>query len=222
MFLFCGSVGAMILQKSKKEGAPVMMNRLEEAIIYATIMHQGKVRKFRGSPFILHPIEVAQILSTMTDDDEIITAGILHDIVEDTDGTLEEIEKRFGKRVAALVASESEKEYPDEERSATWKRRKEESLLVLRNSQDIGVQMLWLADKLANIRSLQSAYTEMGEEVWQVLHQSDPAMQRWYYRSVAETMKNAVSSSMRCPTRIPCSTVISTPGMFSCKRVNRC
>ncbi len=125
----------------------------------------------------------------MTDDDEVITAGILHDIVEDTDGTLEEIEKRFGKRVAELVDSESEKEYPQEERSATWKRRKEESLLVLRNSQDIGVQMLWLADKLANIRSLSGEYSERGEEIWQVLHQSDPAMHRWYYKSIAESVE---------------------------------
>lgn len=79
-----------------------MMNMLEEAIIYATVLHQGKVRKFTGIPYILHPMEVAQILSTMTNDQEIITAGILHDIVEDTDGTLAEIEKRFGKRVACL------------------------------------------------------------------------------------------------------------------------
>ena len=84
------------------------MKLLEEAIIYATIMHQGKVRKFSGNPYILHPVEVAQILSTMTNDDEIIAAGILHDIVEDTDGTLGEIEQRFGGRVAELVASESE------------------------------------------------------------------------------------------------------------------
>lgn len=166
-----------------------MMNMLEEAIIYATVMHQGKVRKFRGTPFILHPIEVAQILSTMTEDDEVITAGILHDIVEDTDGTLEEIEKRFGKRVAELVGSESEKEYPGEEKSATWKRRKEESLLVLKNSQDIGVQMLWLADKLANMRSLSGEYSERGEEIWQSLHQNDPAMHCWYYKSVAEIVE---------------------------------
>ena len=52
-----------------------MMNMREEAIIYATVMHQGKVRKFSGIPYILHPLEVAQILSTMTDDVEIITAG---------------------------------------------------------------------------------------------------------------------------------------------------
>ena len=108
-----------------------MMNILEEAIIYATIMHQGKVRKFKATPFILHPLEVAQILSTMTDDPEVITAGILHDIVESTDGTLEEIEKRFGGRVAFLVSSETEDVYPDEEKSATWQRRKEGSLRSL-------------------------------------------------------------------------------------------
>ena len=129
------------------------MNMLEEAIIYATVMHQGKIRKFNEIPYILHPMEVAQILSTMTEDAEIITAGILHDIVEDTDGTLAEIEKRFGKRVAYLVESESENAYPDEDKSASWPRRKEESMIVLKKSTDIGVKMLWLADTLADIRA---------------------------------------------------------------------
>ena len=165
------------------------MKLLEEAIIYATIMHQGKVRKFRSYPYILHPVEVAQILSTMTDDEEIITAGILHDIVEDTDGTLNEIEQRFGDRVAALVNSESENKYPGEEKSVTWKRRKEESLQDLRNSTDIGVKMLWLADKLSNIRSLASVYSERGDEMWKELNQTDPAMHRWYYKSLAEIVE---------------------------------
>ena len=165
------------------------MNKLEEAIIYATIMYQGKIRKIKPVPFILHPLEVAHILSTMTDDQEIIAAGILHDIVEDTDGTLGEIEKRFGERVAYLVSSESEEKYPDEAPDVTWKRRKEESLQVLKNSHDTGVQMLWLADKLANIRSLSGAYSEKGEALWSELHQSDPKMQCWYYRSVAEAVE---------------------------------
>ena len=163
-----------------------MMNQFEEAIIYATIMHQGKVRKFRDIPSILHSIEVAQILSTMTEDEEVITAGILHDIVEETDGTLEEIEKRFGKRVAYLVLSDSENDYPGEERSDTWKRRKEEALMALKSSQDIGVQMLWLADTLANIRSIAGVYSERGEGLWRLLDESDPELQRWYYRSIAE------------------------------------
>lgn len=166
-----------------------MMKLLEEAIIYATVMHQGKERKFNKIPYILHPMEVAQILSTMTDDEEIISAGILHDIVEDTDGTLKEIEKRFGKRVAALVASESEENIPGEDKSASWKRRKEDSIQMLKNSTDIGVKMLWLSDKLANMRSLARVYSEKGEEIWQTLHQRDPAMQCWYYKSIAEQLE---------------------------------
>ncbi len=166
-----------------------MMKMLEEAIIYATIMHQGKVRKFNNIPYILHPIEVAQILSTMTHDEEVITAGILHDIVEDTDGTLEEIEKRFGKRVAAIVSSDSEKKYEGMDRSATWTKRKEESIRKLKNTDDIGVKMLWLADKLSNLRSLAGIYSERGEEVWKNLNQHDPNMHCWYYRSIAEALE---------------------------------
>ena len=160
-----------------------MMNKIEEAIIYATVMHQGKVRKLEGTPFILHPLEVAQILSTMTNDEDIITAGVLHDIVDDTDGTLKEIEKRFGERVARLVDAESEHKYQDEDRSTSWKKRKEESLHILKNSADTGLQMLWLADKLANIRSLAGAYSEKGEDIWQAFNQSDSEQQKWYYRT---------------------------------------
>ena len=166
-----------------------MMNLLEESIIYATVLYQGKVRKFTGVPFILHPMEVAQILSTMTDDQEILAAGILHDILEETDGTLAEIEQRFGKRVALIVASESENDYPGKDKATTWKRRKEESLKVLKNSTDIGVQMLWLADKLANMRSLAGIYSEMGEELWKLFHQTDPEEHCWYYSSVAEIVE---------------------------------
>lgn len=172
-----------------------MMNVLEEAIIYATVMHQGKVRKFGDTPYILHPLEVAQILSTITDDKEVIAAGILHDIVEDTDGTLEEIEKRFGKRVAFIVSSESENKYPDEKKENTWKRRKEESLVTLKNSTDIGVKMLWLADKLANIRSLAGMYSELGDDMWKRFHQSNPDEQNWYYRSVAELVELSLNKT---------------------------
>ena len=166
-----------------------MMNKIEEAIIYATVMHQGKVRKLGGNPYILHPLEVAQILSTLTGDQDVITAGILHDIVEDTDGTLEEIEKRFGERVAFLVSSESERDDAGESREASWKRRKEESLKVLKNTDDQGVRMLWLADKLSNIRSLAGGYSEYGDKLWETFHQTDPEMQHWYYQTVAEQME---------------------------------
>ena len=172
-----------------------MMNKIEEAIIYATVMHQGKVRKLGNIPYILHPLEVAQILSTMTDDQDVITAGILHDIVEDTDGTLKEIEKRFGERVAFLVSSESENDYPGETRVDSWKRRKEESLKILKRTDDQGVRMLWLADKLANIRSVAGNYSEQGEKVWESFHQRDPEMHHWYYQTVAEQLELSLNKT---------------------------
>ena len=171
------------------------MRKLEEAIIYATIMHQGITRKLGDTPYILHPLEVAQILSTMTDDEDVITAGILHDIVEDTDGTLPEIKKRYGERVAKLVSSETELKYPGQDPKETWKRRKEESILMLKNSQDIGVKMLWLADKLANIRSLASSYSAMGEKTWETLNQTDPEKQHWYYQSIGEILELSLNKT---------------------------
>ena len=171
------------------------MNKIEEAIIYATVMHQGKVRKLENTPYILHPLEVAQILSTMTNDQDIITAGILHDIVEDTDGTLEEIENRFGERVAFLVSVVSEKDYHGMSRDESWKQRKEESLKALKATDDQGMRMLWLADKLANMRSLASNFSEHGDKVWENFHQKDPEMHHWYYRAIAEQLELSLNKT---------------------------
>ena len=172
-----------------------MMNKIEEAIIYATVMHQGKVRKLKHEPYILHPLEVAQILSTITNDEDVITAGILHDIVEETDGSLAEIEKRFGSRVAFLVASESEDSPLGVSPDDSWRQRKVDSLRVLKNSKDIGVKMLWLADKLSNIRGLAGAYSEKGDKLFEGFHQKDTEMQQWYFRSVAEYLELSLNKT---------------------------
>ena len=165
------------------------MNVIEEAIIYATIMHQGAVRKNGITPYILHPLEVAQIISGLTDDQEVIAAGVLHDIVEDTDGSMKEIYARFGDRIAHLVESETENKYEGIDKSLTWKRRKEETLAFLRNSTDIGVKIMWLGDKLSNIRSLAGAYSEKGEAIWDTFNQKDPEMHKWYYTQIAEILE---------------------------------
>ena len=165
------------------------MNIFEEAVIYATEKHEGMIRKMKKTPYMLHPMEVAQIISTMTTDLEIISAGLLHDTVEDTDATIEEIREKFGDRVADLVESETENKYPGEDPGVSWKRRKDESMVMLKNSRDMGVKMLWLADKLSNIRSIAATVTEKGDEIWSIFHQKDPKLQLWYYRSVAEILE---------------------------------
>ena len=81
--------------------------RIEQAIEVATKAHEGQLRK-TGEPYIIHPIAVMKILEEWNMDEDSIIAGVLHDTVEDTDATIEDIEREFGKRVAGLVSYESE------------------------------------------------------------------------------------------------------------------
>lgn len=158
----------------------------DEAVKFATEAHSGMIRKTTSIPFVLHPLEVACITATMTNDREVLAAALLHDTVEDTNTTIEDIQERFGDRVAAMVAAETENKRKDLPPEETWRIRKEESLEHIRNTDNLDLKKLWLADKLANIRSFYRAYLEQGDDLWKQFHQSDPAQQAWYYRTVAE------------------------------------
>ena len=124
------------------------------------------------------------IVGTMTDDQHLIAAAALHDVVEDAAITIEEVEARFGKRVRELVASETEDKRAELPPTETWRIRKEESLAVLKNTDDMGVLMVWLGDKLANMRSIYRDFKVEGEAMWQRFNQKDPTQQAWYYRSI--------------------------------------
>lgn len=166
------------------------MNVLEEAIIFATKAHEGQTRKLALTPYILHPLEVANIISTITPDLETAAAGVLHDTVEDCDVDPKEIRDRFGPRVAALVQSETEDKLSSRPAADTWMERKEESLLMLKHTKDRDVKILWMGDKLSNIRSFHRTFLVKGHKVWESLHQKDPKMQAWYYRTIAEYLKD--------------------------------
>ena len=166
-----------------------------EAIVFAAKAHDGMRRKNSESPYILHPMEAAVIVGTMTDDQNLIAAAALHDVVEDAGITIQEIEERFGKRVRELVASETEDKRADLPPADTWRVRKEESLAVLKNTDDIGVLMVWLGDKLANMRAIYRDFKVEGVQMWQRFHQKDVAEQAWYYRSIAELTQRLSDTS---------------------------
>ena len=98
--------------------------------------------------------------------------------------TMDEICEKFGKRVMELVSSETENKRDDLPPEDTWFIRKEESLEKLKNTEDIEILMLWLGDKLSNIRAIYRDYLLEGDAVWQKFHQSDINVQAWYYRSI--------------------------------------
>ena len=160
------------------------MELVSEAIAFAVKAHDGMRRKKSDIPYILHPMEAAVIVGTMSEDQNLIAAAALHDVVEDAGITIEEIEERFGKRVRELVESETEDKRADLPPAATWRIRKEESLAVLKNTDDIAVLMVWLGDKLANMRAIYRDFKVEGEAMWQQFNQKDMAEQAWYYRSI--------------------------------------
>lgn len=171
------------------------MNKLENAIKFATDAHAGTMRKLTLTPYILHPLEVATIVSVLTTDEDVLCAAVLHDVVEDTPHTIGEVESLFGKRVAELVSYETENKRHNLPPDSTWRIRKEESLEKLRHTDDKDVKTIWLADKLSNIRSLFRAYKRDGDKIWQHFNVKDKKEHKWYYESIAEEIKDEFKNS---------------------------
>ena len=164
------------------------MDQLSEAICFATAAFDGMVRKVDRQPAILHSLEAATITQTLTDEKEAVIAAVLHDTVEDAGVRIGEIIERFGDRVAQLVLSETENKRVNQSPSDTWRVRKEESVAVLRQTGDLGIQALYLGDKLSNIRSLYRSYRVLGNRLWAEFNQKDPAEHQWYYTSIRDAL----------------------------------
>lgn len=162
------------------------MELVSEAVVFAVQAHDGMRRKKSEAPYILHPMEAAVIVGTMTDDQNILAAAVLHDVVEDAGVCIEQIEEKFGKRVRELVGAETEDKRADLPPEDTWRIRKEESLAVLKKTEDMAVLMVWLGDKLANMRAIYRDFKVEGNAMWQRFNQKDAAQQAWYYRSIVE------------------------------------
>ena len=164
------------------------MELLDKAMLFAIERHSGQRRKLQNTPYILHPMEVVSIVGTMTDDQETLAASVLHDTVEDAGVTFDDIEDRFGKRVALLVMTETENKREERPPSETWHIRKEETLIILAHTKDIAVKMMWLGDKLSNMRSFYREYLKKGNDLWLDFNQTDPIEQAWYYRTIAKCL----------------------------------
>ncbi len=165
---------------------PLDTQFLDRAIEFAVHAHAGTERRGKGFPYIIHPLEAMVIVSTMTSDQEILAAAVLHDVVEDTDITIDEIRKRFGDRVAQLVDSESDRkmEFTD------WRARKEESLnrLSFASREE---KIVALGDKLSNMRAIARDYTTKGDDsFWEMFHVKEKAVHSWRYHALVEALSS--------------------------------
>jgi (p)ppGpp synthase/HD superfamily hydrolase len=154
-----------------------------EAIEFAARAHRHQHRKGTGVPYIIHPLGVAHILIDHDLPEDLVIAGILHDTVEDTDVTLDQIAERFGGRVAKLVAGASE---PD--KSDSWENRKRDTIEYLRTAPE-DVALVACADKLDNIRSIRRDYARLGDRVWDHFKRKRE-QQCWYFRNLAEVFRS--------------------------------
>lgn len=163
---------------------PLETSLFDKAVKLAVEAHSGTERRCKGFPYIIHPMEAVAIVATMTNDQEMLAAAILHDVVEDTDVTLEQIRELFGDRVAELVRHETA---PLDE-NLTWRERKTlqvEQLAAAPHDSKI----VALGDKLSNMSGIALDYRQVGDEVWSRFHAPNgkPDVE-WYYRSLADAL----------------------------------
>jgi len=134
------------------------LTMVENAYQLANKAHEGQLRK-SGEPYIIHPLEVAYILADLELDMESIAAGLLHDVVEDTDYTTEDIERMFNKEVALLVDGVTKLgqiQYSSQNRQLQKEEIQAENYrkMFLAMAQDIRVVLIKLADRLHNMKTL--------------------------------------------------------------------
>lgn len=126
------------------------MKTFIQAVEFAERAHRGQTRKYSGEPYIIHPFEVSRILAEAGYPPSVMTAGVLHDVVEDTPHTIDEISILFGGRVAALVAMVTDVSVPTDGNRAF---RKKLDLIHLSASDHDGATIK-LADLISNTQSI--------------------------------------------------------------------
>lgn len=158
------------------------INIKEKAKLFAINAHKGQVRKSEpDKPMIIHPISVGMLLEKYGYDDNVIAAGYLHDVVEDTKYTIEDIIDEFGEDIASLVNDASE---PD--KSLSWEERKQHTIektksLPLRN------KLVICADKINNLEDLMIKFQKSGERDFSSFKRGEK-QQHWYYTNIYQSL----------------------------------
>lgn len=161
---------------------------LDRAIIFAVQAHHNTERRGKGFPYIVHPMEAVEIVSTITADQELLAAAALHDTIEDTDVTVEQLREAFGDRVAELVHAESDQFTEGVSEEDSWHDRKQAAIDRLAAASH-DAKIVALGDKLSNMRAIWRDYQIQGDKLWNIFHVKDKASHAWHYRGLAESLK---------------------------------
>ena len=167
---------------------PLNTELLDRAIIFAVKAHAGTERRGKGYPYIVHPLEAVEIVATLTADQELLAAAALHDTVEDTDVTVEQLKAEFGPRVASLVADESDEMPEGIPEEDSWHSRKQAAIDRLSHASR-EAKMVALGDKLSNMRAIARDYAVQGDALWNLFHVKERKDHEWHYRGLADALR---------------------------------
>jgi myo-inositol-1(or 4)-monophosphatase len=162
----------------------------DKAAHFAISAHANTERRAKGFPYIIHPMEAAAIVATRTTDPELLAAAILHDTLEDTEVTFEELRSQFGNRVAYLVLAESNIKMNGILRQTTWRESKSRAVERLANASHEG-KIVAMGDKLSNLRAIASDYQLIGDQLWSRFHAPEGKKDvEWYYRALFDALND--------------------------------
>lgn len=161
---------------------------LFDATRVAADAHDGQFRKGTRVPYLVHPLRVAAVLSHAGLGDTVVAAAILHDTIEDTNVTIEELRRRFPPHVCDLVVSATE---PD--KSASWENRKTRAVAQV---ADLATDALCLlcVDKIDNLESLRENLDVEGEKAWRRFSRGRD-LQRWYHTTMLDAVRAAANNA---------------------------
>jgi GTP diphosphokinase / guanosine-3',5'-bis(diphosphate) 3'-diphosphatase len=142
-----------IIEKAEKYQKNPDTDLIRQAYVYSAMVHKEHLRK-SGEPYLIHPLQVASIICDMKLDSKSIAVGLLHDVVEDSSTSVDQIEKYFGKEVAHIVdgvtkISRAEFRSKEEQQAESFRK------MILAMVDDLRVILVKLADRLHNMRTLQ-------------------------------------------------------------------
>ena len=162
---------------------------LDRAIVFAVKAHHNTERRGKGFPYIVHPMEAVEIVATITSDQELLAAAALHDTVEDTEVTIEQLRAEFGDRIANLVYAESDRFTEGVSEEDSWHNRKQAAIDRL-VAAPYDAKVVALGDKLSNMRAIWRDYQVKGDELWGIFHVTDKASHEWHYRGLAASLRD--------------------------------
>ena len=168
---------------------PLDTNILDRAVIFAVKAHAGTERRGKGFPYLVHLMEAVEIVATITPDQELLAAAMLHDTVEDTDVTIEDLRHEFGDRIARIVEAESDVRLEGQSDEESWHRRKQEAIDRLHDAP-LEAKIVALGDKLSNMRAIARDYAVKGDSLWSLFHVTEKEEHEWHYRGLAYALRD--------------------------------